>query len=231
MRASEDSTVLRFIRVVCFALTLTVWWWAINRQFSQVLLLLNMFGGILGLFPVVWIGRRVLDVQPTPDRATWVSTFLHFTLMILLGTAIIAAIKIGPVHLLWALPLPSEIGLALMVVMAPAVLSTVLSLALHGLGAPFAIALTRRLATSWLYAWTSNPMVLSLLLFLIGLGFWLQSTLFVLWVVVLFAPAMLVYLKVYEERELEIRFGASYLEYRANTPILWPRKPRIDRHD
>ncbi len=52
------------------------------------------------------------------------------------------------------------------------------------------------------------------------------SALFMLWVVGLFTPAMLVFLKVYEERELEVRFGASYLEYRASTPMLWPRRPK-----
>jgi protein-S-isoprenylcysteine O-methyltransferase Ste14 len=30
----------------------------------------------------------------------------------------------------------------------------------------------------------------------------------------------------YEERELEIRFGQSYREYKARTSFLWPRKPR-----
>lgn len=36
----------------------------------------------------------------------------------------------------------------------------------------------------------------------------------------------LFFVKVYEERELEIRFGASYLEYRARTPMLFPGKPK-----
>jgi protein-S-isoprenylcysteine O-methyltransferase Ste14 len=185
-----------------------------------------MVGGMLAVFPVIWVGRRVLDVQPTPDRAAWLTTVVHFTLMVLFGTALIGAIGIGKVYPGWAIPLPREIGLAVMVVAAPVLLSTVVNLALQGLGAPFAIALTRRLATSWLYGWTRNPMFLSALVFLTGLGLWLQSTLFVLWVVGLFTPAMLVFLKVYEERELEVRFGASYLEYRANTPMLWPRKPK-----
>jgi len=35
-----------------------------------------------------------------------------------------------------------------------------------------------------------------------------------------------VFLKAFEERELEIRFGASYLEYKARTPMLWPRRPK-----
>jgi len=37
---------------------------------------------------------------------------------------------------------------------------------------------------------------------------------------------LLTIVKVFEERELEIRFGASYLEYKSRTPMLFPRRPR-----
>jgi protein-S-isoprenylcysteine O-methyltransferase Ste14 len=39
---------------------------------------------------------------------------------------------------------------------------------------------------------------------------------------------MLFFMTYYEERELEVRFGASYLEYKARTPMLFPRKPKRD---
>jgi len=100
------------------------------------------------------------------------------------------------------------------------------NLALKGLGAPFAIALSKKLATDWLYAWTRNPMLLVVLAFLLSLGVWFQSALFVLWVLTLVTPALLGFVKIYEERELEIRFGASYLEYKSRTPMLFPRRPR-----
>ena len=100
------------------------------------------------------------------------------------------------------------------------------NLALKGLGAPFAIALSRKLTVDWLYAWTRNPMVLAGLAFFLSLGIWFQSALFVLWVLILFAPALLFFVKVYEERELELRFGSLYLEYKSRTPMLWPRIPR-----
>jgi len=67
------------------------------------------------------------------------------------------------------------------------------------------------LAADWMYAWTRNPMVLAGLSFLLSLGIWFQSLLFVLWGLLLFTPALLFFIKVYEERELEFRFGASYL--------------------
>ena len=105
-------------------------------------------------------------------------------------------------------------------------LLTVANLALRGLGAPFDIVLSRRLATDWMYTWTRNPMVLATLACLLSVGLWLQSGLFVAWVLILVTPAWVVYLKLYEERELEIRFGQSYREYKARTSFLWPRKPR-----
>jgi protein-S-isoprenylcysteine O-methyltransferase Ste14 len=100
----------------------------------------------------------------------------------------------------------------------------VLNLALKGLGAP-GIVLSRKLAVEWMYAWTRNPMVLAALTLFLSVGIWFQSALFMLWVLVLFAPALLFFLKMFEERELEIRFGAAYLEYKSRTPMLLPRRP------
>jgi len=68
-------------------------------------------------------------------------------------------------------------------------------------------------------------MALAGLTFFLSLGIWFQSGLFVLWVLILLAPALLFFIKVYEERELEVRFGASYLEYKSRTPVLFPRRP------
>jgi len=183
-------------------------------------------GGVLLVFPIVWLGRMILDRQPTTSRATWITTFVHYAVGIPFGAAIIRAVTTHQDWSDWVLPVPTAIGLGLAIIAGAAFLLTVVNLALKGLGAPFAIALSRKLAVDWLYAWTRNPMVLAVLAFLLSLGIWFQSALFVLWVLILFAPALLVFVKVYEERELEIRFGASYLEYKSRTPMVFPRKPR-----
>ena len=81
-----------------------------------------------------------------------------------------------------------------MIISGPILLLTVLNLALGGLGAPFAIALSKRLAVNWLYAWTRNPMVVSTIAFLFSVGIWLQSALFLLWMIVLVTPAWLFFL-------------------------------------
>jgi protein-S-isoprenylcysteine O-methyltransferase Ste14 len=168
----------------------------------------------------------MLDKQPTMGRAVWVTTFVHFALGFALGVPITRAVTTHQDWSGWELPVPFGIGLVLVIITGAACLLTVVNLALKGFGAPFFIALSRKLAVDWLYAWTRNPMALAVLAFFLSLGIWFQSTLFMLWVVILFAPALLFFVKVYEERELEIRFGASYLEYKSRTPMLFPRRPR-----
>ena len=213
------------IRVALFLLTLFLWTFILNQPLSRVQNLSIIVGGPLLVFPVVWIGRKMLDKQPTMSRAVWITTFVHFALGFLLGIPIIRAVSTHQDWSGWAIRVPSEIAYALVIITGTACLLTVLNLALKGFGAPFYIALSRKLAADWLYAWTRNPMVLAVLAFFLSLGIWFQSVLFLLWVLVVFTPALLVFVKVYEERELEIRFGTSYLEYKSRTPMLFPRRP------
>ena len=215
-----------YFRIALLVFTWFIWLWVLNQPFSKIMDLAIIVGGLLLVFPIVWLGRMILDRQSTPSRVVWITTFVHYGVGILFGAAIIRAVSTHQNWSDWALPIPVEIGLLLVIITGAAALSTVVNLALKGLGAPFAIALTQKLAVDWWYAWTRNPMVLSTLAFLVSLGIWFQSALFVLWVLVLFAPALLFFVKVYEERELELRFGASYLEYKSRTPMLFPRRPR-----
>ena len=215
-----------FFRIALLVFIWFIWLWALNQPLSNIMNLSLIVGGVLLVFPLVWLGRMILDRQPTTRRAAWITTFVHYALGILFGVAIIRAVITHQDWSGWTLPIPVEIGLLLVIITGAAVLTTVVNLALKGFGAPFSIALSRKLAVDWLYAWTRNPMVLAVLAFLLSLGIWFQSALFVLWVLILFAPALLFFVKVYEERELEIRFGASYLEYKSRTPMLFPRKPR-----
>jgi len=214
------------IRIALLLLIWFLWAYMLNQRLSKIQNLSIIVGGVILVFPVVWVGRKILDKQPTVSRAVWVTTFVHFALGFPLGVPIILAVTTHQDWSGWALPVPSEIGLALVIITGTAFLLTVVNLALKGCGAPFFIVLTRKLAADWLYAWTRNPMLLAALAFFLSLGIWFQSVLFVLWVLILFAPAVLFFVKVYEERELEIRFGASYLEYKSRTPMLFPRRPR-----
>jgi protein-S-isoprenylcysteine O-methyltransferase Ste14 len=214
------------VKIALLVLTWCIWLWVLDQSFTNIVNLCILVGGMLLVFPIVWLGRKILDRQPTTGRAVWITTFIQFAVGNLFAVAIIQAVTTQQEWSDWILPIPTEVGLWLSMITGAACLLVVANLALKGLGAPFFIALSRKLAVDWAYAWTRNPMVLAALAFLVSLGIWYQSTLFVLWVLILFTPALLAFVKVYEERELEIRFGASYLEYKSRTPMFFPRKPR-----
>jgi protein-S-isoprenylcysteine O-methyltransferase Ste14 len=223
----EDKTmkhVIEFLfRVTLLALICFVFWWASVASLSIVTNLSVMVGGPLVVFPVAWLGRTILDRNQT--SVSWITMFVHFAVVLLVGVPIVRAFVTHQNWTDWLLPVPSEIGRVLVIGSGVACFLTVANLALKGLGAP-GIVLSRKLAVDWLYAWTRNPMVLAALAWFFSLGIWFGSLLFVLWVLVLFTPALLFFVKVYEERELEIRFGLSYLEYKSRTPMLLPRRPR-----
>lgn len=178
----------------------------------------------LGLCPAL-LGRRVLETHTDKQRAEWASIFTHYAMMIALGVAIFPAIRLVQQRP-GKLPIPQQFGQALVWLTGLATLLTVLNLAIRGLGAPFAAKLSSRLATDWMYAGTRNPMLLCTLALLVSVGLRYRSIWFVVWVIVIVSPGWIFFVRIYEELELEIRFGDSYLEYKARTPFLLPGRPR-----
>jgi protein-S-isoprenylcysteine O-methyltransferase Ste14 len=217
---------MTIVRAAAFVLTVALWRWLLDQTFEPLMNLLCMVGTLLAIWPAAWLGRRLLDLKPTTDRAAWVTTMMHAVLMALFGTAIVKAIQTSSAWRGVIIPVPHGLGLVLACATGAITLLTVANLALRGLGAPFDIVPSRRLATDWMYSWTRNPMVLATLACLLAIGLLLQSALFVVWVLALVVPPWIGYLKVYEERELEIRFGQSYRQYKAKTSFLWPRRPK-----
>ena len=100
-----------------------------------------------------------------------------------------------------------------------------------GHGSPLPIAPTQRLVTTGPYALCRNPMVLGEFLYLTGLGFLLTSPSFLALTWLAFFPAVVAYLKLVEEKELEARFGEAYLAYKRRVPFLIPRPRRGRRHN
>jgi protein-S-isoprenylcysteine O-methyltransferase Ste14 len=223
---SMKNLVDFLLRVALFASLLLLYWWAADAHLPTGLSLFIIVGGVLLTFPLVSVGRHFLDKQPTAVRAIWITTMVHWGLGFTLGVPLVRALVTHQDWPGWVLPIPTVVGWTLVIITGGASFIVVANLALRGLGAPFFIVLSRKLAVDWLYAWTRNPMVLAGVAFFLALGIWFQSFFFELWVLILFTPALLFFVKIYEERELEIRFGATYSEYRSRTPMLVPRKPR-----
>lgn len=210
--------ILLFLVVLCFA------WYILSAvALPATVLLVVALAGPLGLGLTTWLGRRALDRQPTPDNARWVTVAAHQVVMILLGSGIIAAIRLFQANPGWVIPLPRMFGLALIILSGLLLLVSTANLILSGLGMPIAFLPTRQIASDWLYSWTRNPIVLCALLFLLSLGLWMRSAWMMAWTILILLPVMILFLRVFEEREMEIRFGAEYFEYRARVPLLLPR--------
>lgn len=177
-------------------------------------------GCVLAMILVTIAGRKVLDANTA--RISGITMTVQAFRISLYGIAITRAIKTADSwNMGLFIPIPESIGLAILIITGMALAFTFLNLAIGGLGAP-AFSESVKLAKDWLYGKTRNPMVLAVFAWLISWGIYLQSGAFVLWVVIFVIPVEVFFEKHYEERELEIRFGESYLRYKAITPFMFP---------
>lgn len=88
-------------------------------------------------------------------------------------------------------------------------------------GTPFPMLPTQKLLIVGPFKYCRNPMTLGTIILYSGVAIWVGSYTALL-VVVLFSLKLIVYLKLLEEKELEMRFGQEYLEYKKNTPFILP---------
>ncbi len=88
-----------------------------------------------------------------------------------------------------------------------------------------AFVLTKRLVRGNVYEQSRNPMSLGGYLVWTGTAFFAGSSFLTLYALLTMIPAHLLFLKYFEEQELELRFGAGYLEYKRKIPFLFPRLP------
>ncbi len=89
---------------------------------------------------------------------------------------------------------------------------------------------SRRLVTNGVYAYCRNPMTLGYSMLPCGMGIMFRSPGMAILIPAMIIAVAVVYLKVWEEPDLERRFGRSYQEYKRRTPFLIPR-PRARRED
>ena len=86
-----------------------------------------------------------------------------------------------------------------------------------------AFRLTKKIVETDIYQRTRNPMSLGFYLWTLSLGFISGSSFATLVVLLGFIPAHIFFLKYFEELELELRFGATYKEYKQKVPFLIPK--------
>jgi len=227
MKSSSFSII---IRIFGLSIILLVWKWFIDQHFELMIEIIIILGGVLVVVPISILGRLFLNKYPLVENTHWINIIIHFSIMICLGASIIRAILAQENWRGVIIPFPKEISLLLVIKSGFFIVVTVIILALRGLGAPFSlITNSRYLVNDWIYTRTRNPMVLALILFFFSLGLFFQSLGFIIWILILVLPTWIFFLKCYEEKELEIRFGESYREYKARTPIFLPFKIKANR--
>ncbi len=190
---------------------------------------------ILAGILVFVIGVAVLGVRirqnPTKGNAEASSRIAHFLFFAGLGLPILVSFLYPGITGLDGLtglaPLPAKgFFLAVGIIIGlPGLYFFVFSnrsLRAMGSGAN-AFRLTKLIVEQDVYRYTRNPMSLGYYLGALGLGFIFGSTTFTLLVLLGVIPAHLFFLKYFEEKELELRFGESYQEYKRQVPFLFPR--------
>lgn len=134
-----------------------------------------------------------------------------------------------------AWPRNLEISIAVVALSAAVVLMTwgFVILWLVGKGTPAPITPTKKLVTTGPYKYCRNPIELGTDLYFLFLGTWFDSLTTGLLCMFLGMLLGYGYIKIVEERELKLRFGTSYEDYFARTPLFFfgPFSQRENNHD
>jgi len=88
-------------------------------------------------------------------------------------------------------------------------------------GTPFPMLPTRKLLVLGPFKYCRNPMTLGTLMAYGGIAVMVGSVASLVFVV-LFAMLLISYIKLVEEKELVLRFGTEYLDYKKDTPFIIP---------
>ena len=90
-------------------------------------------------------------------------------------------------------------------------------------GTPFPMLPTKKLLIVGPFKYCRNPMTLGTIIAYGGIAIWTGSFTALL-AVAIFAAILIGYLKIIEEKELQMRFGSEYAEYKKKTPFIIPIK-------
>lgn len=198
------------------------------------IIVIQAFGALIFLVGSIWLGstiRRAANSR-VARNASRISHGLFWTALVLPCTIglfypglaaydDLFGVPSLPVPLIW-----TATGVVLLTVGLVLLVSSNRFLIKKGRGAP-AFLLTKQLITDGLYGRTRNPMSLGFYAACAGIGMIAGSLTVTLGVLLIIVPVHAINLKYFEERELELRYGPPYVDYRQRVPFLIPRLTRI----
>jgi protein-S-isoprenylcysteine O-methyltransferase Ste14 len=163
-------------------------------------------------------------VRETTTMALHFIIFVTFLIPVLMGIfypGIFAYDDLLGIKSLPYKPLRMTIGVILIPIGIFLVVISNFALFNHGHGQA-AFFPTKHVVNGFIYKITRNPMSLGFYSGCLALGCLSGSTYFTLWILIEVIPVHIFFLKFFEEKELELRFGNPYMEYRKKVPFLIP---------
>jgi protein-S-isoprenylcysteine O-methyltransferase Ste14 len=149
------------------------------------------------IFPIT-IPVFLIFVLPLVDNYFGIGSFFYGVGNIIIG---VMAIIIGGIVAIWTIVI--QITLAS--------------------GTPFPMLPTKKLLIIGPFKYCRNPMTLGTIIAYGGIAILIGSFTALL-AVAIFATILISYLKIIEEKELQMRFGSEYIEYKKKTPFIIPIK-------
>jgi protein-S-isoprenylcysteine O-methyltransferase Ste14 len=168
---------------------------------------------------------------------------LRVRLAVTMSAGLVFAVLIPMALLLWASRLDAVLGLRTFIpgiggwIIGVTLLLTGFGFALWSIsdqlfraqGTPIPVVATQVLLVSGPFRLCRNPMGLGAIMAYLGLAILTGSPASIL-CAVLFAAFFILYVKCFEEKELEARFGDSYRAYRVSTPFIIPHFMILKKH-
>lgn len=160
--------------------------------------------------------------------ATWISSFFVYYLILpalLWVTVWVLKLVIAepPIYFGW---INWVVGLIILLPNLAISLWSLVTLYKEGKGTPFPTVATIRLVTTGPYAHSRNPMVVSMFSVYWAVGILIGSLIFII-LTSFFFLVMIVVITLFEEKDLERKFGREYLLYRHRTPFMIPRSKSL----
>jgi len=188
---------------------------------------------LIGLFAFtagVWILGVRLRRNPSKENAEKSSRVMHFLFFAgMVAPPLVSLFYPGLTHFdelvgLKSLPWkPVFLALGILLAIPGFYFMAITNKLLRALGSGAnAFRLTKRIVADDIYKRTRNPMSLGFYLLALAMGFVSGSTFVTFAVALGLIPSHIFFLKYFEELELRLRFGESYLEYKKGVPFLIP---------
>lgn len=154
---------------------------------------------ISGIFVVIGLPFLAYLLSWYIDKHIGIQAFIQFPYNLIIGVIIIA---IGMFFALWSNYTLFKKG--------------------KGTPVPTKATHTQKVVTKGPYKYSRNPMVFGTILYYLGLGVILNSLFFTLVFTSIISVSLYILVKLWEENNLEKRFGEEYLEYKKRTSMIIP---------